>query len=60
MALKKIYQNDLEELNALMNRILGEIETYSHVSEYLPKSLTKELEKFDIEIIHELERRELM
>jgi hypothetical protein len=60
MALKKIYQNDLEELHALMNRILREIEKFNHVWEHIPKSLTKELEKFEIEIIHELERRELM
>jgi glutathionyl-hydroquinone reductase len=56
--MKTIYQNDLEELSALMNRILGEIETYSHVSEFLPKSLIKEIEKFDSKIISELERRE--
>ena len=57
--MKKIYQNDLEELKALINRMQREIENYSHVSEYLPKSLTKELESFDEKIIHELERREL-
>jgi hypothetical protein len=58
--MKTIYQNDLEELNALMNRIMGEIETYSHVSELLPKALVKQLEKFDTKVIAELERRELL
>jgi len=58
--MKTIYQNDLEELNALMNRIMGEIETYSHVSEFLPKALVKQLEKFDTKVIAELERRELL
>jgi len=58
MALKKIYQNDLEELKTLISRMQREIETYSHVSEYLPKSLMKELESFDEKILHELERRE--
>jgi hypothetical protein len=58
--MKTIYQNDLEELNSLMNRIMGEIETYSHVSEFLPKALVKQLEKFDTKVIAELERRELL
>lgn len=58
--MKKIYQNDLEELNALMNRILGEIETYSHVSEYLPKTLLSQLQEFDEKVTNELERRELL
>ena len=56
--MKKIYQSDLEELNALLNRIQGEIETYSHVSEFLPKVLISEIEKFDKKIVNELERRE--
>jgi hypothetical protein len=58
--MKNIYQNDLEELNALMNRILGEIQTYSHVSELLPKSLMKGIEDFDRKVIDEIERRELL
>lgn len=58
--MKKIYQNDLEELNALMNRILQEIEKYSHVSEYLPKKLVDQLNNFDAKVNDELERRELM
>ena len=58
--MKKIYQNDLEELNALMTRIIGEIEKYSHVSEYLPKTLVNLLHEFDEKVINELERRELM
>jgi hypothetical protein len=58
--MKKIYQNDLEELNALMTRIIGEIEKYSHVSEYLPKTLVSQLHEFDEKVINELERRELM
>jgi hypothetical protein len=60
MNIKEIYQNDLEELNALMTRILGEIETFRHVSELLPKALVKQLEKFDTKVINELERRDLL
>ena len=58
MNTKKIYQNDLEELNALMTRIFGEIEKFRHVSELLPKALVKQLEEIDTKIINELERRE--
>jgi glutathionyl-hydroquinone reductase len=58
--MKKIYQNDLEELASLMNRILGEIDTYRHVSEFLPKSLINEINKFDEKIMKELERRDEM
>jgi hypothetical protein len=56
--MKKIYQNDLEELSALINRILGEIDRYRHVSEFLPKSLINEINKFDEKVIKELERRD--
>jgi hypothetical protein len=58
MEMKKIYQNDLEELNALINIINAKIERYAHVSEFLPKALINEIEKFDKKIINELERRE--
>lgn len=60
MNTKEIYQNDLEELNALMTRILDEIERFRHVSELLPKALVKQLEKFDTKVINELERRDLL
>jgi hypothetical protein len=56
--MKKIYQNDLEELECLMNRISFEIEKYSHVSEHLPKKLLNELEKFSDKVNDELNRRE--
>jgi hypothetical protein len=58
--MKNIDQNSLEELNALINRIAGEIEKYKHVSEYLPKTLINAINNFDMKIINELESREEM
>lgn len=44
--LKTISQNSLEELLSLMEQVENKIQQYSHVSEYLPKSIVNELGKF--------------
>jgi hypothetical protein len=44
--INKISENSLYELLSLIEQIEKRIKDYSHVSEYLPKTLTKEIEQF--------------
>ena len=54
--MKNISQNSLEELLALIEQINKRISDYSHISEYLPKSLTKELKDFYKKLCKEYNR----
>lgn len=56
--MKNLSQNSIEELAALMRELQHQIDRYSHVSEHLPKSLTKGLEKFQNKVLREMTRRE--
>lgn len=58
VALKNIDQNSLTELLELMRRIQSEIETFSHVSEHLPKGLTDRIDAFQEKLGNEYESRE--
>lgn len=56
--MKKLTGNDLSELQSLTCSLQREIERYSHVSEHLPKSLTKALNEYRDRLAGERERRE--
>lgn len=56
--MKNINQNSLTELLDLMRRIQSEIDTFRHVSEHLPKSLTKQIDSFQNKLGEEFDRRE--
>jgi hypothetical protein len=56
--MKKLSLNDLQELQDLLIRITSEIDKFKHVSDFLPKSLTNEIEKFDNKVNNELDRRD--
>jgi hypothetical protein len=58
MNTKKFSHIDLEELDALINRIQFEIEHFAHVSDLLPKNFINQLEKIKNNINDELIRRE--
>ncbi len=58
LKLSQISNVYLSELITLMNRIEGEIETFAHVSDYLPKSLRDELTAFDKKLTTEHQERE--
>jgi hypothetical protein len=51
--MKNISQNSIEELLNLIGEVENKIQQFSHVSEYLPKSLVNELEKFHKELIQQ-------
>jgi len=51
--IQNINQNTLEELINLMWDIKVKIGHYSHISQHLPKSLMKEIDKFDIVLNNE-------
>lgn len=55
--IKNISQNSLEELLALIEQVNKRINDYSHVSEYLPDSLTKELKAFYKKLCKEYNKR---
>lgn len=56
--LKDINGNSLSELMGLMRSIRHQIDEYKHIEEFLPKSLTKELDKFQDKLNKEYDRRE--
>ncbi len=55
--MKNLSQNSLEELLALIEQVNKRINDYSHVSEYLPESLTKELKNFYKKLCKEYDKR---
>jgi len=57
--MKNIANNSIFELASLHARIESDIKTYSHVAEFLPDSFKKELEKLNIKIQNELNKRGL-
>ncbi len=57
MNIKKINQNSLEELMALINQIKDRINDYGHVNEYLPKTLTKQINDFSKKLDTEFDNR---
>lgn len=54
---KKVSDNSLEELMCLMVDIQSRIEDYSHVSEFLPKSVTNVLNHYQEELAEEYDKR---
>jgi len=54
---KKVSDNSLEELMCLMADIQSRIEDYSHVSEFLPKSITNVLNHYQEELGEEYDKR---
>jgi hypothetical protein len=57
MNIKNIDQNSLEELMALINQIKKRVNDYSHVTEYLPKTLTKQINDFSEKLNNEYDNR---
>ena len=55
--IQDISQNTLEELINLIWDINVKIGHYSHISQHLPKSLMKEIDKFDIVLKNENNNR---
>ncbi len=56
--MKNISDNSISELCSLMMDMQHEIHKYSHVSEYLPKSLIKAINQYQKKVANELERRQ--
>lgn len=56
--MKKISNNDLSELQSFMGSIEHEISRYSHVSDFLPKSLTAAIKSYAEKLQIEKDRRE--
>jgi hypothetical protein len=54
---QKVSDNSLEELMCLMADIQARIEDYSHVSEFLPKSIGNVLNTFERQLVDEYDRR---
>jgi hypothetical protein len=54
---QKVSDNSLEELMSLMADIQSRIEDYSHVSEFLPKSIGNVLNTFERQLVDEYDRR---
>jgi hypothetical protein len=54
---KKLSDNSLEELMCLMADIQARIEDYSHVAEFLPKSITNVLNHYQEELGEEYDKR---
>jgi hypothetical protein len=57
MNIKNIDQNSLEELMSLINQIKKRVNDYGHVNEYLPKSLTKQINDFSEKLNNEYDNR---
>lgn len=57
LSLSRVSNNTLEELRNLIISLSSEIQTYSHVSDNLPPSIQKEIDKFDKKVQKELEKR---
>lgn len=57
MNIKNSNQNSLEELIALVSQIKDTLHDYKHVTEYLPKSLTSQIEGFEEKLMNEYDRR---
>jgi ferredoxin-fold anticodon binding domain-containing protein len=58
MNIKKINQNELEELLALTEQLNKRINDYSHVSQHLPKIMLIELHNFYDKLMVEVDRRD--
>jgi hypothetical protein len=57
MNIKNSNQNSLEELIALVSQIKDTLHDFSHVTEYLPKSLTSQIEGFEEKLMNEYDSR---
>ena len=57
MKIKNISENSLYELLSLIEQIDNRIKQYSHVSQYLPNSLTKEIDEFYKKLTDEYDNR---
>jgi hypothetical protein len=57
MKIKNISENSLYELLSLIEQIEKRIKDYSHVSQYLPNSLTKEIDEFYKKLTDEYNNR---
>jgi glutathionyl-hydroquinone reductase len=57
MKIKNISENSLYELLSLIEQIDNRIKQYSHVSKYLPNSLTKEIDEFYKKLTDEYNNR---
>lgn len=58
--LKNISDNSLEDLFSLMADIQTKIEDYSHVAEFLPKSIGNVLDSFQKKLYEEYDKRTLL
>lgn len=56
---QKVSDNSLEELMCLMADIQARIEDYSHVAEFLPKSIGNVLNHYQEELVEEFYKRNL-
>jgi hypothetical protein len=54
---QKVSDNSLEELMCLMADIQSRIEDYSHVSEFIPKSVSNVLNTFERQLVDEYDKR---
>lgn len=54
---QKVSDNSLEELMCLMADIQSRIEDYSHVAEFLPKSIGNVLNTFERQLVDEYDKR---
>ncbi len=56
--MKKISNNDLNELIDLFARIQGEIHTYSHVEPLIPNKLMLAINDYQDKLLAELDKRQ--
>ena len=56
---QKVSDNSLEELMCLMADIQARIEDYSHVAEFISKSVSNVLNKYQEELAEEYDKRYL-
>ena len=55
---KKLYDNELSEMTALLHQLKNRINDYQHISEYIDPKITTLIEKDIDRIDKELEKRE--
>jgi hypothetical protein len=56
--LKDLSDNDLKELQNLMYRITNEIDTFKHVSDFIPNKIVLSIDKFKDKVNTECNKRE--
>lgn len=56
--LKKLSDNQVSELVDLCSHLLNEIDSYSHVSEFIPPSIEANTREFYDQLVQEINKRE--